>query len=38
MMWDEVVTGDCVAEMKRLPAGCADVVFADPPFNIGVEC
>ncbi|MDI6448638.1 DNA-methyltransferase [Anaerobaca lacustris] len=27
--------GDCVAGMDALPAGSADLVFADPPFNIG---
>src|SRR5687768_8842679 len=32
-----VVVGDCLAELKKLPAGCADLVFADPPFNIGYE-
>jgi DNA modification methylase len=29
-----VETGDSVAKMKCLPAGCARLVFADPPFNI----
>jgi site-specific DNA-methyltransferase (adenine-specific) len=29
--------GDCVGWMGRLPGGCADLVFADPPFNIGVR-
>jgi DNA modification methylase len=28
---------DCVAGMKRLPPGCIDLAFADPPFNIGYE-
>ncbi len=27
--------GDCIRELKRLPAGSVDLVFADPPFNIG---
>jgi DNA modification methylase len=26
---------DCVAGMESLPAGSVDLVFADPPFNIG---
>jgi site-specific DNA-methyltransferase (adenine-specific) len=30
-----VVRGDCVATLERLPPGCAALVFADPPFNIG---
>jgi site-specific DNA-methyltransferase (adenine-specific) len=29
--------GDCVPGMRDLPAGCVDLVFADPPFNIGYE-
>lgn len=28
---------DCLAGMKRLEAGCVDLVFADPPFNIGYK-
>ncbi len=27
--------GDCVAGMQRLADDCIDLVFADPPFNIG---
>lgn len=27
--------GDCIAGMNELPASSADLVFADPPFNIG---
>jgi len=26
---------DCLTGMKELPDGCIDLVFADPPFNIG---
>lgn len=29
--------GDCIAGMNALPAGSVDLVFADPPFNIGYE-
>jgi site-specific DNA-methyltransferase (adenine-specific) len=29
--------GDCVAGMNDLPAGSIDLVFADPPFNIGYD-
>jgi len=29
--------GDCVEGMQQLPDGCVDLVFADPPFNIGYE-
>ncbi len=29
--------GDCIKLMQRLDAGSVDLVFADPPFNIGYE-
>jgi DNA modification methylase len=32
-----IVNGDCVAGLRGLPAGCVDLVFADPPFNIGYD-
>jgi site-specific DNA-methyltransferase (adenine-specific) len=32
---NRILTGDCVAAMNAMPAGCVDLVFADPPFNIG---
>ena len=28
---------DCIAGMAELPAGAVDLVFADPPFNIGYK-
>src|ERR1700754_2058523 len=32
-----IVIGDCVAEMSKLPAGCVDLVFADPPYNLQLK-
>src|SRR5678816_311251 len=32
-----IVTGDCVAEMTRLPASSVDLVFADPPYNLQLQ-
>jgi modification methylase len=29
-----ILVGDCIAEMAKLPAGCVDLVFADPPYNL----
>jgi len=29
--------GDCIAGMNDLPPGSIDLVFADPPFNIGYD-
>lgn len=37
MKFDRVVTGDCLEFLAGLPAGCVDLAFADPPFNIGYE-
>ena len=37
MGWNDVLTGDCLERLAELPDGCADLVFADPPFNIGYE-
>jgi modification methylase len=31
---DQVIVGDCVAEMARLPAESVDLIFADPPYNL----
>ncbi len=37
MTHDHVYNEDCIAGMARLPDGCVDLAFADPPFNIGYE-
>ncbi len=37
MRFDQILTGDCLRELPRLPEGCVDLAFADPPFNIGYE-
>jgi len=34
---DKVYHGDCIEIMKQLPDECVDLIFADPPFNIGVR-
>ncbi len=31
---DQVLAGDCVAVMERLPEKSIDVIFADPPYNL----
>ncbi len=30
-----IVQGDCIKKLKGIDAGSVDLVFADPPFNIG---
>ena len=32
---NELLHGDCLEELAKLPDGCVDLAFADPPFNIG---
>ena len=34
---DRIIHGDCIKGMARLGAGCVDLAFADPPFNIGYD-
>jgi DNA methylase len=33
----EVLIGDCIAEMAKLPAESVDLVFADPPYNLQLQ-
>jgi modification methylase len=33
----EILVGDCIALMNRLPAGSVDMIFADPPYNLQLE-
>ena len=32
---NQIYCGDCVSILSNAPAGWVDLVFADPPFNIG---
>lgn len=34
---DKIHLGDCIEGMQALPDGCVDLIFADPPFNIGYK-
>ena len=34
---NEILVGDCLAELARLPAASVDLVFADPPYNLQLE-
>jgi modification methylase len=31
---DTIIQGECLAELKKLPDACVDLVFADPPYNL----
>jgi modification methylase len=34
---NRVLEGDCVEVMRGLPDACADIVFADPPYNLQLQ-
>lgn len=34
---NQLISGDCIAQMQQLPDECIDLAFADPPFNIGYK-
>lgn len=34
---DRLHNEDCIVGMSKLPSGCIDLAFADPPFNIGYK-
>jgi len=31
---DRLIQGECIAEMRKLPDNCIDMIFADPPYNL----
>lgn len=34
---NKIILGDCVGVMKDIPSGKIDLIFADPPYNIGIK-
>ena len=34
---DTIIRGDCLKVLAKLPTGCADLIIADPPYNIGYK-
>ena len=34
---DQIMCGDCIAELGKLPAESIDLVFADPPYNLQLQ-
>jgi DNA modification methylase len=34
---DTIYQGDCREVLYRLPEQCADVIFADPPYNLQLQ-
>src|SRR5215471_2608858 len=33
----QILRGDCIAELAKLPAASIDLVFADPPYNLQLQ-
>jgi modification methylase len=33
-MHNQILSGDCLTELKKIPTGSVDLVFADPPYNL----
>ena len=31
---DSILQGDCIEELRKLPANSVDLIFADPPYNL----
>jgi modification methylase len=31
---NQILRGDCIEEMRRLPSASVDMIFADPPYNL----
>jgi site-specific DNA-methyltransferase (adenine-specific)/adenine-specific DNA-methyltransferase len=34
---NQIIVGDCLAEMLRLPADCSQLIIADPPYNLNKD-
>ena len=34
---DDIITGDCLDVLPRLPAQSVDLIFADPPYNLQLQ-
>jgi modification methylase len=34
---NEILLGDCIANLEKLPPESVDVIFADPPYNLQLE-
>ncbi len=37
MQINKAYLGDCIEIMKKFPNNSTDLIFADPPFNIGLK-
>ena len=37
MEWNKIYNEDCIQGLKKLENNCADIIIADPPYNIGMN-
>ncbi len=37
MLWNKIYNEDCIKGLGKLNDNCADIIIADPPYNIGVD-
>lgn len=35
--FNQIMAGDCIDVLSKLPAACVDLVFADPPYNLQLK-
>jgi modification methylase len=33
-LFNKILVGDCLTQLRKVPAGSVDLVFADPPYNL----
>ena len=34
---NQILSGDCIEQLRTLPDNCVDLVFADPPYNLQLQ-
>ena len=35
-VFNKIINGDCLSEIKKIPDKSFDLVFADPPYNMQI--
>ena len=34
---NQILLGECIDELQKIPDGCIDLIFADPPYNLQLK-
>ena len=34
---NQILIGECIDELHKMPHACIDLIFADPPYNLQLE-